>query len=114
MTPMVSEITVGATRHLAPTGWNGWTLGSGLTVNGTGAIVNPGLITGTLSAPHLTSSRPIGSVQITGDIGQSTVRLLDVSGVLLGSTTGVGTVTFNTPQPGVWDRGSDPARFQRR
>ena len=100
VTPMVSEITVGATRHLAPSGWNGWTLGSGLTVNGTGAIVNPGLITGTLSAPHLTSSRPIGSVQITGDIGQSTVRLLDVNGVLLGSTTGVGTVTFNTPQPG--------------
>ncbi|MDP6864934.1 MAG: hypothetical protein QGG96_05945 [Candidatus Poseidoniaceae archaeon] len=76
--PIIKELTIGATRYLGD--GNGWNIPSNLQRNANGTWVYSGGVTAQLSAETGITSRPVSSAEVTGNFTQATVGLLNMNG----------------------------------
>ena len=72
-TPLVRELTVGATRYFS--GSNGWSIPSSVSQLSNGTWVNNGGSTQVITGESGLSSRPLSSALVLGDFTQTTVSL---------------------------------------
>ena len=76
--PIIKELTVGATRYFGE--GNGWNIPSTLQRNANGTWEYSGGVTTQLSAETGITSRPVSSAEVTGNFTQATVGLLSING----------------------------------
>ena len=88
-TPLISELSVGATRYFGDS--NGWNVPSGLTRLSNGTWENTAGSTQVITGESGFSSRPISSAVVTGNFTQTTASLT-VSAFQLVSTNSVNSV----------------------
>jgi hypothetical protein len=87
-TPLISELSVGATRYFGDS--NGWNLPSSITRLSNGTWENTGGSSQVITGQSGFSSRPISSAMITGNFSQTTASLTTMG------TQGVSTNTVNS------------------
>ncbi|MDC0556202.1 hypothetical protein OAO34_00240 [Candidatus Poseidoniaceae archaeon] len=84
-TPLIRELTVGATRYLGD--GNGWNIPSSITRLSNGTWGNNGGGTQVITGQSGYSSRPISSATVTGNFSQTTASLITVGTQTVSATT---------------------------
>ena len=84
-TPLISELSVGATRYFGES--NGWNIPSTLTRLANGTWENTGGSTLVITGDSAYSARPISSATVTGNFTQTTAALIATGNQVVSTTT---------------------------
>ncbi len=84
-TPLISELSVGATRYFGDS--NGWNIPSTLTRLANGTWENTGGSTLVITGDSAYSARPISSATVTGNFTQTTAALIATGNQVVSTTT---------------------------